>query len=243
MSVKLLKKKYKFKKNEGLSPRKINEENQNISQQRPISFSESDIDIAALWDDASFVALSPIVNKKNKYKKYLYKRGILFLTHIMFIAVFEIIFFFKIISNYETTSFYSLMNSIIDPLVNDINQLSYEDLTLFKYEFNQMYNLTLINEQLAISNVIKNNYNNKLFINAWIYAICLSVVACIITIIAHFKKEKINILKIITDNVVMILMLSIYEYMFFMTIILNYKFLEPNQLMGYIVSTIDNNLI
>ena len=100
---------------------------------RPLSFSENDLDgmsdslidsnknnisdIIINNDNNNTICIKPSDNK-TKYGNYIFKRLLLFLTHISLISLFEIIFFFNIISKYENVAFFNLMNDFTKPFID-----------------------------------------------------------------------------------------------------------------------------
>lgn len=206
---------------------------------RPLSFSEGYVD--KLLCDNIEISIQPVYNspkvKQRDYKKYIFKRLIMFLSHLFLIAMFEIIFFFKIVSNFEKDGVLNLITSAINPIINEIQKLNTTDKEYIISALNDIVNITQLDDlnNISIKTINKNNYG--LYQIAWIYALVIGFISFVLIFINLFKK-KVNLVKVVFDNLFIIVLLGLYEFIFFKTIILNYQFIDKTQLVYYVYNKI-----
>ena len=168
--------------------------------------------------------------KKNKYINSIIKKLLIFLIHLNLIALFETLFFIFIVSKHEETAIYNVINSYSDNILMLCNSLNVTEkiyiYNLFNYtnEYNQLKNLSNISYDRRVI------HNNNLFNLAWTYFFIILSINCFLLFIKCVFKLKIKIKKIVCDNLTMIIILAIYEYLFFKNIISNYDNISKNEL-------------
>lgn len=204
-----------------------------------------------------------VLDKKLKCKisgYYIFKRLTMFIMHLSLISLFEIIFFFKIVVTFENSSFTGLIDNLASPLINVCKNLNSTEKILFTNIINSLINSTNINNDSYTSQKIRTINNNHLLALAWIYFGIITTISIITSILSlcnisfltkeivineineplilmnniKIYKKHINIIKIIIDNIIMIFILGLYEYLFFKTIILKYLPISNNELIKYL---------
>ena len=94
-----------------------------------------------------------------------------------------------------------------------------------------LVNTTTINQNAINSYNSRNATNHILFINAIIYFVAILSVNILLFIINKvYYKRRINYKDILLDNLVMITILGIYEYIFFSYIIFKYITISPDEI-------------
>ena len=195
-------------------------------------------------------------NYKQFSKHYIFKRLMLFTMHLALISLFEIIFFFNVIIDYENNSFTNLIDSFANPLVNICQKFNTSDKIVFTNIVNSFINITNINYN-AYESLNKRNISNQHILGyAWIYFGFILGISLLTILVNHFnnnrdffvnnrpnKNKSINLIKIIIDNVIMIILLGLYEYLFFKTIIIKYIPISNNELTKYLIDKIKNCLV
>lgn len=174
---------------------------------------------------------------------YLLKKLFMFMFHLTLISIFEIIFFFSIVSIYENKAIIGVIINFFKKTPTMCNNMNYYQKEYFTNIFNSIINTTKVNENSIISSVSRNLYNNKLFVDSWMYFLIIIGIDIILLLVKIYYKIKINLKKIILENIVMILILGIYEYMFFKTIILLYQNISQDELIKLIVEEFNNCLV
>lgn len=198
------------------------------------------LDISNFESDEINIKIIPNNNKKN-YLYYFYKRLLSFTFHLLLIAFFEIIFFFSVIVKYENIALYNMADSYINPIINYCQNLNQLDRTYFFDIFNLFFNSTIINSLANQDYVTRNDYNNSIILLSWIYVLIIFLIFIFLIAFNQFYlKIKINYKKILIDNFFMIILLGVYEYMFFNTIIIKYKNIDSSTLNQYLVNKINS---
>lgn len=174
---------------------------------------------------------------------YFLKKLFMFMFHLSLISIFEIIFFFTIVSVYENEAIVSIIINFFSGVPNMCNNMSLSQKEYFTNVFDSIINVTQITDDANISYINRKNFNNKLFVNAWMYFLVIISIDIFLILIKIYYKIKINFKKIILENIVMILILAIYEYMFFKSIIFLYQNISQNELLNLIVKEFDTCLV
>jgi hypothetical protein len=174
----------------------------------------------------------------NKVGHYLFKRFLMFTIHLSLIALFEIIFFFNVIVNYENNSFYGIIDGFTNPLsLNCINYNNTEKMVITNI-LGLFINMSDVDNEANQSIQFRNAHNNKILLKSWMYFLGLVLLSIIFIILNYFKQKKVNMKKVLIDNFIMISLLGLYEFLFFKTIILNYFIINNIELSKYILMKI-----
>ena len=185
-------------------------------------------------------------SKNQKIKNcslYLFKRMIMITTHLTLIALFEILFFFHFVSKYEDNALIYLVNSFVSNIPNICNSLTLQEKALFTGYFNQYVNITNIEEQSIIAKDNRIIFNNGLDKTSWIYFSIIIGISFLLILIHIIGKIKVSLRKIIIDNVLMIIILGIFEYVFFTRIIMIYQNISLEELEVIIINSLNLCLV
>ena len=155
----------------------------------------------------------------------------LFFLHLFLISLFELIFFFGFVTKFENKAIVQLISEITNTAISSCNKLNTSDKQIIDYFLNRIVN----SEQLLTNSnndmVERNLYNNSLLIIGIAYflvLLCLNIF--IYTINRCYFKRNINYKNICLDNCIMIILLGLYEYMFFSYIVFQYQTSSTNEL-------------
>ena len=222
---------------------------------RPPSYSEGciiDIDYyktnllhRPLIEDINITNLSiniptPIIPKVPiDYGQIIINKVCSFTLHLLLIAGFEIIFFNFFISSYETNSIVSLVDQVTVPLINACYTLNNSTKIIVDNYINSIINETIINNN-AVQDYTHRLYVNNIIFNMSIYyliGIFVLLIGIIISNFVYFKRQ-IQFIVIITDNIIMISILGIYEYVFFKNIVFKYQMIYPNEIIKNVIENI-----
>lgn len=208
---------------------------------RPPSYSESfiEFDRVPMYDLSLQIKDTPLPlvidpPKEPIYVTFIVKSSI----HLFLISVFETIFFFSYVSGREDRAIEETINTYYTPMKNSCPSWPNETRWIV-YEI-----LTNSQEINSITTAGINSYNNRKQINlkllyyslassTFFLGILLVVGSCL-----AYKRIKIEWIKILSENISMVLLLGIYEYVFFMTIIINYNSISTDELNSYIANGI-----
>jgi hypothetical protein len=211
------------------------------------SFSDEYINIVDETDSPIYKSLDiNIPNKKNKcnnkYFIYFVKRLLLFLIHLNLIALFEIFFFFYVVANYEDSALYGVIDGYTDTIDTFCIHANYTE-KIYITNIIQKFNYTSIYNNYLYSHTHRIKYNHHIFVIAWMFFLAISFFNCILLSLNKILKLKINLYKMLIDNIFMIIILGIFEYIFLQTIILKYSNVTTNELTKYIFDNFNECLI
>lgn len=182
------------------------------------------------------------------YKHFEYKDStemiinklILFFIHLFLITMFELVFFFNYVTKFEDTALVSVFNSITDKVTNTCSLFNNETKIIIDDVFKMFINTTQTNQDAINADNARNILNNKLFMNAILYFIGVSVFnILLVSLNKIYYKRKINYKGIMVDNTIMIILLGMYEYIFFSNIVFKYITITPEEL----TLNIENNFL
>jgi len=173
-----------------------------------------------------------VVPVRNKYVK----RCISFMLHIAFIGVFETIFFFTVVSKSEDAGVQNTVESYVAGTLAKCSSWPPNTTAAISELLDILLNSTHAIADAEKAAESRLSYNQFLQAQAWIYVAILFLMLSISAFAAKYRNIRINWTVIFTDNVCMILLLGIYEYFFFRTIIYNYKSLSTQELDGILIN-------
>jgi hypothetical protein len=206
---------------------KINEENKIII---PLC-----IDNFNVKNKNNYNFIQKIIPTKNMLI-YLFKKIFTFTVHLSLICLFETFFFFSIVSVYENNAIIKIISKFFNKIPNICKNFTTNQKIDFTNFFNSFINITQIDNKANLSSHIRKKFNNTLLLNAWMYFLSIIIFIFILLLIKIYYKIKINFKKIIFENLIMILILAIYEYAFFKSIILLYQNISEGELIKIIIN-------
>ena len=223
--------------------RLINSVEFNDEQQK--KYVENEVSVVT-WNTRIFgvgmYCLKKITPSKNTLVYFL-KKIFMFMFHLSLISIFEIIFFFTIVSVYENNAITDIVIDFFDKVPNTCNNMTLIQKEYFTSIFDSIINITEVDNNANKSYIDRKHFNNKLYVNAWMYFLIIIGIDIILLLIKFHYKIKINYKKIILENIVMISILAVYEYMFFKSIILFYQNISRDELIKSIIGEFDTCLV
>jgi hypothetical protein len=219
-----------------------------IKNYRPYSYSENDIVVNRelyypLQPIESPKLIVEVESKKKCLTKYFFKRILMFIIHLSLIGLFEIIFFFNVIVNYLDNSLKNLTNNFVEPINNDCINYNFTEKMYVTYFFNLFVNISNVDNESTTSYQERYLQNRDLITKAWIYFIILVLISFIMIAINYLKKCNVKLTKICIDNLIMIVLLGCYEYLFLKTIIFKYMLISNIELVKNMLEQLNNCLI
>jgi len=219
----------------------------NKSNYRPASKTESSLDfkkVHLLENEFRFTINDSSINGSVKSKsidigtqtdvdhiEYTINKLIMFMQHLFLITMFELIFFFNYVTKYEDNALISVFNSLTESIVNSCSSLNNQSKIIVDDIFKLFVNTTQVNENAIKSYNSRMLVNNSLMVKAISYFI--GVLGINIMLICGNKctiNKKINYKEIIIDNLIMITLLGIYEYIFFSNIVFKYLSISNDEI-------------
>jgi hypothetical protein len=205
-----------------------------------ITFDKLNLNLPILdIEEENIIKPEPI--KNSDYFEIVYVKIVGFMFHLVLIASFELVFFNFYIIQYENNALIGLTDQLISPIISSCNSLSNSSKIVVD-DFLQLFiNQTIINQNALDGLNQRNIINHFLFIKSIYYYIGV-IVVFIGTLLLNIRfKKNIDFIIIAIDNIIMILILGIYEYIFFKNIIFPYQMISPNELTQNIVNNLISN--
>jgi len=155
--------------------------------------------------------------------------------HIFFISSFETLFYFLYVSASENTGIKNTIDAYYKPLIQSCNSWSNTSKILIfdiiKYELNK----TTIDKEGIRSFTSRSTYNASLLhLSIGYSVICLFIIGLSAFIIC-LKKIQVKWQKLLLEHLAFVIVLALYEYFFYITIIYNYTTLSTAELNQYIL--------
>ena len=200
---------------------------------RPPSYSDSFFFMPDEGDSPPLV-LPPVPLQKS-LKIKIAKRAISFLFHILLISIFETLFFFLFISKSEDTGIQTTINGYVQGVVSQCSAWSKNESAVISDILALFLNASNVLSDASRAGETRRFYNLMLQVQAWVYVLILMLIFTITALMYSIRDVPIKWKSVILDNVCMILLLGLYEYFFFRTIIYRYQSLSDSELDGNIV--------
>jgi hypothetical protein len=181
-----------------------------------------------------------IIGKNKKKYHIILKKFMLFFFHLLLISIFELIFFFSLVVNYEKYGIMNLIQEYLNSFSTVCDSLNPSEKEYFTYFVNLFLNETIIDTEAQISHSERIAFDNKLLLQGVYYCIGILSINIIFIVINKYFRLKIKFRSVIVDNIIMIIILGIYEYIFFKTIVLQYRDVTSKELDGDIVGKLQD---
>jgi len=220
----------------------------NKSNYRPTSKTESSLDFKNihLLEDYRFIINDTIINGSPKIKtneistqtdfnsdrsELIINKLIMFMLHLFLITIFELVFFFNYVTKFEDSGINGVFDSLTRSIINSCSNLNKNQKTIVDDIFKMFINTTQVNQNAQNAYNSRMLVNNSLMIKAITYFIVVSGINIfIIGINKCTINKRINYKEIIIDNLIMITLLGIYEYIFFSNIIFKYLSISTDEI-------------
>ena len=146
-----------------------------------------------------------------------------FTVHIVLLALFESIFFWSFVSVSEDDALQKLVDGYVGSTLDSCPSWNASQRFIVTALTDLLINVTTVDAQGAAAQVARDAYNAVLFRNSWLYFGGLGGLLAALCAIAVLKRRKMPWGHIVAENLVLILMLGLYELAFFKTIVLKYQ--------------------
>ena len=162
-----------------------------------------------------------------------------FLFHITLISLFESIFFFTYVSTLEDKGILSTIQDYVNPLLQECWNWTSQDKVLALDILTTILNVSTLQQEAYAATQHRAEFNHTLFVQSWIYVGGLASTTILLTAILLWNKSPPNWKKLLTEQLTMVLLLGLYEWIFFRTIVLPYKAISAVELNQYVVNELN----
>jgi hypothetical protein len=158
--------------------------------------------------------------------------------HLLFISSFESIFYFLYVSVSEDAGIFSIINAYYQPLLQSCSSWSNTSRTILKDIIVLGINKTSVDLEGANAAEKRSMSNGTLKTMSLIYSsIFLAVTVCMIAII-KIRRIPLKWRNVLAEHISFVVLLGLYEYFFYRTIIYKYTTISTPELNTYIVDGI-----
>ena len=145
------------------------------------------------------------------------------LLHITLISIFETLFYFLYIASLENNGIEWTINAFINGAVNECQLMNATQVQQMNHILDKYINASNIIRIGNLQESFRILYNTTISLRAWMYISILSGLFSIVTVYIKCRRIKMNWTYIILENTSMVLLLGLYEFLFFDTIIYPYQ--------------------
>lgn len=180
------------------------------------------------------INLTDLINNS----KFFFEILLHIFIHISMLSYLETLFYFFYITKIEKKALLDQMKSLSRIGFNYVNNENI--INLFFNNYHDQYIDSFYNS-IYLDAKNQNNYNQKINEELFEKSLIFSIILSSISIFYYFCfqlyfKEKKFIYKLLVKHVFMIFFIGLYEYWFFLNIVINYRFLTSQELSYYIFS-------
>jgi hypothetical protein len=180
-------------------------------------------------------------SKTNEKCVLKFYHGVLRLTfHLTLISVFETLFFFFYVSTMEDSGIQRTVGGFVNDAVLSCMNLTAPEKVVVNDILSAFINSTQVIQTGQQTYTQRMTYNKNLLNQAWIYVGGLSGFFILLVCGGYAKKVTIRWRSVVVENMLMITLLALYEYVFFMTIITPYQPLTANEIAMNAVESLQN---
>ena len=180
---------------------------------------------------------------RNFYLDTAHRWGIRFSLHLSLIAIFETVFFWRIVAQSEDDALTSLIGSYTNNIVTSLANMTAADRNTTAAFLNALVNVTTATAQGAAAAADRADYNNNLLSRSWIYFGSIAGLCTILSTAAPLRRLPIQWRHVIVENLVLVTFLALYEWMFFHTIVFKYRAVSTEELDSNIINKISSALL
>ena len=167
---------------------------------------------------------------------FLHRWSLRFSVHLSLVALFETLFFWLFVSETEDTALIKLVNSYVNGLLTNCDSING---TIFMNFINLFINQTQVQSRGATAAALRTAYNNTLRTNSWAYVGCIGTLAIALGSAAAYRRLPIQWRQLGLENLALIFILGLYEFMFFSTVVYPYESISMPELDRMLMNEID----
>ena len=166
-----------------------------------------------------------------------YRYALRFSLHLMLIGLFESIFVWSFISPAEDAALVSIVNGYTQGLLNMCAVLTNEERVVVRELVDDFVNQTRIDMIGINAYASRSAWNTALVRRSWFYVGGLGTVFVALVVFGRRYKTKWRTL--ILEDVALIVLLGLYEWMFFSTVVLRYQAISMPELNRMVVDELN----
>ena len=170
---------------------------------------------------------------------FLHRWSRRFSVHVTLIALFETLFFWLFVSKTEDSSLVGLVNDYAGELLRQCDSMNTSQRIVFMGLVDQLVNQTQVATQGAAAATARGLANGALRTNSWVYFGSLVVLTGGLAVGAKYRRLPVHWRQLVCENLCLIIVLGLYEYMFFSTVVYPYQSISQPELNRMLLTEID----
>ena len=161
-------------------------------------------------------------------------------VHLLLVSLFETFFFWYYISETENKALVNLVNGYVLNAFQSCSQLNSTEQIIVEDLFYSIFNATQIQQQAILAHADRESFNQMLVAMSWIYVSILASVFGVVASLAKYKAWNIRWQHFFVENLSLVACLGLFEFLFFRTIVIQYKAITIDELDETVVSEFQN---
>ena len=170
---------------------------------------------------------------------FLHRWSLRFSVHVTLIALFETLFFWLFVSKTEDSSLVGLVNDYAGELLSQCDSMNTSQRIVFMDLVDMLVNQTQVASQGAAAATARGLANGALLTNSWVYFGSLVVLTGGLAVGAKYRRLPVHWRQLVCENLCLIIVLGLYEYMFFSTVVYPYQSISQPELNRMLLTEID----
>ena len=182
---------------------------------------------------------SPPSEELELLTSFLHRWSLRFSVHVTLIALFETLFFWVFVSKKEDSSLVGLVNDYAGELLSQCDSMNTSQRIVFMDLVDMLVNQTQVATQGAAAATARGQANGALLTNSWVYFGSLVVLTGGLAAGAKYRRLPVHWRQLVCENLGLIIVLGLYEYMFFSTVVYPYQSISQPELDRMLLTEID----
>jgi len=170
---------------------------------------------------------------------FLHRWSLRFSVHVTLIALFETLFFWVFVSKKEDSSLIGLVNDYAGELLSQCDSMNTSQRIVFMDLVDMLVNQTQVASQGAAAATARGLANGALLTISWVYFGSLVVLTGGLAAGAKYRRLPVHWRQLVLENLGLIVVLGLYEYMFFSTVVYPYQSISQPELDRMLLTEID----
>jgi len=167
-----------------------------------------------------------------------YEKCVSLLIHISLISLFETVFFFQFISKSEDSGLLKTIDGYVYALGDSCAAWPANITAVVANITRLLVNIQNVTAAAESAAAGRTDFNKLLQVQSWLYFVGITSLTGTAAAWAVFRKYKFHWRRVVVENVAMVALLGIYEFVFFRTIIYNYVSLSMPEIDLHIVQVL-----
>lgn len=163
-----------------------------------------------------------------------------FSFHLSLVALFEVIFFSLFITGAEDSALIGLVDTYIDSALANCSQWSNTTREFVNIIASAIFNRTLVDQMGARARASRDRVNFDLTVRAWAYMGGVIAIVLIFALASWLRKLKVDVRHLLLENIGLVAVLGVYEYLFFTSVIIKYQAITPDELDAMVADTFNS---